>query len=158
MMPMKSMSETVPTTETGWKCFHCGVMCATHAEATGHFGPTETWKPTCQDRSSELELLARTRAAESGAHDFLGQRNDADEQSEIASAKLSELGRFKGAKSIYDAWCMFESMEGRALAAEAMMAAVARMAGEVAHRAREEVCGADPLEYIAVKIPTPVAA
>ena len=155
---MTAVLTSRPTPDTGWKCFHCGVVCATHADATEHFGPTEAWKPSCQDRGTELELLARTRAAESDAHEFLGQRNDADEQSEIASAKLSELGRFKGAKTIYDAWCMFESMEGRALAAEAMMAAVARMAGEVAHRARQEVCGADPLEYIAVRCLAPVAA
>lgn len=158
MSPMTHLTETTPTSETGWKCFHCGVMCATHEEATDHFGPTEAWKPTCQDRGTDLDLLARTRAAESDAHDFLGQRNDADEQSEIASAKLSELGRFKGARTIYDAWCMYESMEGRALASEAMMAAVGRMAAEVAYRAREEVCGVDPLEYSNVKALTSVAA
>lgn len=95
-------TKSFPAAETGWKCFHCGVACASHPEATQHFGPTDAWKPACQDGVTGIALLARTWAAEFDAHDFLRQRNEADDQTETADATLSDPGRFKGAKTLYD--------------------------------------------------------
>lgn len=113
----------------GWTCFHCGETfsiarqrCLDSAlkAAREHFGSNVTDEPLCKIGTlPHAELVRRVRAAEDAAAEAQRARDEADAEAEVAQSELSSLGhRFKGAKTVYDAWCMFESMEGRAVTAE----------------------------------------
>lgn len=131
---------------SGWRCFHCGVFCATEDEAIEHFGPTQDWTPSCQERATDLQLLERTRQAERAALSYRKQRDEAESEAEAAHGRLSMLGYyFKGASSVYDAHCQFHSMEGRALAAEAILAVAERLDPGLVAKARLEVVGPEPV-------------
>lgn len=132
----------------GWTCFHCGdhfpsTVLGIEA-ARKHFGPTPDWTPECIERRTvgTDDLLQRVRQAEADALQFRQERDVSDAEAEAAHAELSSLrARFPGAVSVHDAWQQFHSMEGRALAAEAIVSAALAAAPEVIRHARELVCG-----------------
>lgn len=132
----------------GWTCFHCGETFTDKGSAAEHFGPTPQWEPACVDgaRNGDGELLKRARSAERDAEALAARATRAEEEEEYAIGQLSSLGRhFPGAVSVYEAWCQFHVMEGRALAAEAILAEVQQRAPEIILAAAVEVCG--PGEY-----------
>jgi len=111
-----------------WECFHCGFATSDPKEAAAHFGDrddAEEFKPLCRwwNRMSPEE---RGDALQ----DVIQQLNEANEEARLQGTKIEGLeyrlldfeslvgSRFKCAKTINDAFNQFDSMEGRALAAE----------------------------------------
>jgi hypothetical protein len=141
--------DTYPSPRHGWNCFHCGEHFSSsesgQAAAREHFGPTPGWSPLCIERKtlSDDSLLKLSRKARLEAEEFLRQRHEAEDDAEAAHCRMSALHRFP-AKSLDEAFHMFHSMEGRALAAEAMLKAATRLAPEAVAQARVEVCGPEP--------------
>jgi hypothetical protein len=137
----------------GWTCFHCGehFPCTDDGErlAREHFGPTPDWSPECVERRtlSDFKILELSRRARAEAQEFLEQRHEADGEADAAHCRLLPLRRFPAA-SVEEAFNMFHSMEGRALAAEAILAAAAEAAPDVVAAAREKVCGPEPKEGV----------
>lgn len=123
------IADTYPYPDHGWTCFHCGeefsiaTQRSYHGALTAareHFGAPPDGEPLCKIGAlPHAELVRRVREAEEAAREAIEARDEADAQAERALGELSSLGsRFKGARTVYDAFCMFDSMEGRALAAE----------------------------------------
>lgn len=133
----------------GWTCFHCGdhFPCSDAGEraAREHFGPTPDWSPLCIERKtiSDDALLLMSRRARADAAKFLQERHEAEEEAEVAHAKLGALWQFP-ARSVHDAFNMYHSMEGRALAAESILKAATKFAPDAVAQARVEVCGPEP--------------
>lgn len=127
--------DTYPFPDHGWVCFHCGEefsvprqKCHQRAleAAREHFGATPQDEPLCKVATlPHAELVRRVRAAEESERAAIEARQQADDEAEAAHSALSSLGTyFKGARTVYDAFCLFDSMEGRALAAEERAAAL----------------------------------
>jgi len=133
----------------GWTCFHCGEhfrgSAAGELAAREHFGPTQDWSPLCIERKSvgDDDLLRMSRQARVEAQAYLRQRHEAEEEAEGAHAKLSALAQFP-ARTVGDAFNMFHSMEGRALASEAIVRAIEVLAPDLVAFVRTEVCGPEP--------------
>lgn len=110
----------------GWTCFHCGETFTTPGSAGQHFGSMPDAKPGCLVRVSvgeERGLLFSLREAEQENRQLIGRLHDEK------YAFMAEFGRhveielqshtpFRNCRSIRDAFNEFDSMEGRALAAE----------------------------------------
>ena len=148
---VQPIGDTYPYPDKGWTCFHCGetfsIAKQRHYQgaldaAREHFGSGVCDEPLCKIATlPHAELVRRVRAAEESERAALTARDEADAQAEAAHSELSSLGsRFKGAKTVYDAWCMFDSMEGRALTAEAIIAFIECNYPVLVITAREEVC------------------
>ena len=135
----------------GWTCFHCtehfpGTLAGKLAAAE-HFGPTENWSPLCLERKTLTDdvLLKMSRAARLESQRFLAERHEAEDDASAAHARMSSLHRFPGRpRTLDDAFNLFHSMEGRALAAEAIIAAAKLHAPDAMEKARIEACGPDP--------------
>jgi hypothetical protein len=106
-----------------WRCFHCDEVFTTKAEARDHFGPDAGFhfgqeSPACIEKltAGEKALVVEVREARAEAgrtaaeNDLLGQQ--------LAGFEASLRQRFNGAASVHDAFNLYDSMEGRALAAE----------------------------------------
>lgn len=135
---------TYPAPRHGWTCFHCGENFKKEEAARAHFGPTPDWTPECIERRtcSDDTLLSRTRTAEQYALECQTSRDDAIDEAEVANASFACLKQyFPGAETLYDAWCQFHSIEGRALTAEAILKVIGKDSPGVVSSAREKVCG-----------------
>lgn len=135
-----------PRPAHGWTCFHCGETFTTPGGAQDHFGETPASVPGCLIKlGNERGLLMALRKVEAERDQAIAQRNSADEAEEAAHGFIVDVrSRFKGAHSVYDAWCMYDSMEGRALAAEAIVREAEKLDPSVVQRARAIVCGPEP--------------
>jgi hypothetical protein len=135
---------TYPAPKHGWTCFHCGETFKKPGAARDHFGPTPDWSPLCIERKTvaNCDLLDRARSAEKYSLECQKSRDEANEEAEALACELSALrNRFPGARTVYDAWCQFHSMEGRALTAEAILNVIGQDSPGVVSSAREKVCG-----------------
>jgi hypothetical protein len=113
-----------------WRCFHCDFVTSDYAEALAHFGErddAEEFKPICKwwDRLSEDERKETLQ-------DTIKQLNERENEVMRQTTKIEGLEYqvdsfescirsykpFKNCRSIHDVFCLFDSMEGRALAAE----------------------------------------
>lgn len=151
VMPEQPTPDTYPFPAHGWVCFHCGeefnvARQRSHhgalVAAREHFGSTIADEPLCKIATlPHAELARRVREAEESERAAIAARNEADAQAEGAHSELTSLSsRFKGARTVYDAWCMFDSMEGRALAAEAVIADLERIMPRAVALARDRIC------------------
>ena len=134
---------TYPAPRHGWTCFHCGETFRTPETATEHFGQTPDSTPECIDRatSSYQDLVRRTREAEHIMRQAITARDAAIEAKETATGTLASIPHlFPGARSPRDAWNQFDSMQGRTIAAEAIIAEAEKLAPDAIHQAREIVC------------------
>lgn len=110
-----------------WICFHCGFETSDRDEAESHFGDMDDFEPLCkhwsrmtaEDRAGEIqsaiqELNGERRRVESLqiANEGLQYRVDSLE------ASIQSYKPFRECRNIHDVWCLYDSMEGRALAAE----------------------------------------
>lgn len=120
-------TENVETTDAPnvgpWTCFHCGETFTTIGSATDHFGDTIEAHPGCQVRvqfGNERGLQMALRKAEREIRKLRAANEQLDHEAGHGRAMESEIERrFKnGARSVTDAFNLFDSMEGRALAAE----------------------------------------
>lgn len=126
----------------GWTCFHCGLHFEQSEEdlARAHFGATPDVSPLCIDRArwSPAELAERARKAEDAELEAIHERNraeDRQDQLELELADWRALNKRLGGVAQH-----IETLEGRALAAEAIIAAAARMAPAAIEAARAAAC------------------
>jgi hypothetical protein len=121
--PIKDTS-TYPAPIHGWCCFHCGENFTTAGSARDHFGGNIYDTPGCMIRvqvGEERGLLMALRKAEAEiAH--LRQQLDSEPERKWLDMRIEvQLGSyraFRGCRTIQDVFNVYDSMEGRALAAE----------------------------------------
>jgi hypothetical protein len=117
-----------------WRCFHCDFITTDREEAEAHFGdrddPTE-FKPICKwwasmsddERIATLQDIIKQLNAE--------QRENMSQRTAIEGLtyqvdglvnSIKSYAPFRECSTIYQVFCVYDSMEGRALAAEAKLA------------------------------------
>lgn len=111
--------------EHGWTCFHCGETFTTAGSAADHFGAAPDATPGCLIRvqyGDERGLQMDLRKAEARIKELEADiENETSSRNFYSSALQSELRSYKPfreCKSIQDVFNVYDSMEGRALAAE----------------------------------------
>lgn len=76
-------------------------------------------QPLCIDRPSYAELLTRLRRSENENWEHFRYRNKLEDECEALSSQLSAFkSLFPGCQTARDVFNKYDSMEGRALAAE----------------------------------------
>ena len=116
---------------TPWRCFHCDFITSDHAEAQAHFGDRddgEEFKPICkwwdrmEDDGERITTLQDTiRELNNGADENMKLREEIEcleEQIGTQESQIKSYKPFRECRSIHDIFCLYDSMEGRALAAE----------------------------------------
>lgn len=116
---------------TPWRCFHCDFITSDPAEAAAHFGDrddAEEFKPICRwwDRvADDAEKISAYQTMVMDAHqreDEIGRQRVAIEGLECQigtnETEIRGFKPFRGCSSIYEVFCLYDSMVGRALAAE----------------------------------------
>lgn len=113
-----------------WRCFHCDFVTNDPAEAQAHFGDrddAEEFKPLCKwwDRMTADERIVALKDA---LKELEAERREVDRQRVAIEGleyqvnaiphAIKSYKPFRGCSSIYDVFCVYDSMEGRALAAE----------------------------------------
>lgn len=113
-----------------WRCFHCDFITMDRAEAAAHFGdrddPQES-TPLCKwwtsmqedERIQQLQDTLQQLDAERDANYRLSTKVEGLEYLvESQEACIKSYKPFKNCRTIHDVFCLYDSMEGRALAAE----------------------------------------
>lgn len=119
---------TYPVPPHGWTCFHCNEVFTTRETALEHFGPMPISDPLCIDLikredfrgvvmelrklKTELETLRREVADEITCDKYFYSR---------LRSSLQTITPFKDCISLHDVFNLYDSMEGRALAAENLL-------------------------------------
>jgi hypothetical protein len=122
-------ADTYMAPSHGWTCFHCGETFHVEAQARGHFGPTPEAEPACLIRAGAVARVPRSdwpdiyllRELEAEIERL--RNNAASDFSETYYARLGVDIRqtgpaFKDCRTLRDVFNLYDSMEGRALAAE----------------------------------------
>lgn len=122
-----------------WRCFHCDFVTSDRAEAQAHFGDrddAEEFKPICKwwASMSADEKLSQFQQA---LKDLEAERNQNDRhrtaiegleyQVNAIPHAIKSYKPFRGCSTIYDVFCVYDSMEGRALAAEQRLAEMGKI-------------------------------
>ena len=115
-----------------WRCFHCDFVTSDPEEAAAHFGDrddADEFKPICkwwermEDDRERLQTLQDTiRDLNRGADEnirLLTKIEGLEYQVDSIKSSIQSYKPFRNCQTIYDVFCLFDSMEGRALAAEA---------------------------------------
>jgi hypothetical protein len=132
---------TYPRPRHGWTCFHCGDTFTTPGAAQLHFGHTPMDDPACRIKAGEeYGLLIALRKIEKDYEALIDRMHELDGQIEVVSRERAEVLRAVKAGSLEEARNAWESMEGRAIAAEATVAEIERHYPAIVEAAREEVC------------------
>lgn len=116
-----------------WRCYHCDFITNDPQIAEAHFGErddAEEFKPICK-WWSRMDDQERLETLQSYIEDLARERNDKYSQRIAIEGLEYQVGllhnkEFSGYKpfreakvtSVYEAFCLYDSMEGRALAAE----------------------------------------
>lgn len=126
---MDSILSAIP-----WRCFHCDFITNDPAEAQAHFGErddAEEFKPICKwwagmdddERKYVFQSLQRDIAAEQDENSSLRTKIEGLEyQVDSQEGAIKSYKPFRECHSIYEVFCLYDSMEGRALAAEEKLA------------------------------------
>lgn len=108
-----------------WRCFHCGFETTDRAEAAGHFGDRDDEHAICVTWNSLNAdgKLAEWQATWGQLLELQGENSRLRHKIEgleylLGSQEADIAQKFKGARGLTEAWQKFDSMEGRALAAE----------------------------------------
>lgn len=110
---------------TVWTCFHCGFQTSDRLKASGHFGDMGEQDPLCvvwvdldaDGRASEIQNVAGQLTEEFEENCRLRTQMEGLEYRLLEFENL--LGsRFPKCRNLDDAFNLYDSMEGRALAAE----------------------------------------
>lgn len=127
----------------GWTCFHCGDTFTKLGSARDHFGATPAGVPGCIIKAGEERgLLMALRKSEAREDELRIERNRLMDQLEAAQAASQEVLRLvPGAKNTHDVWCYLDHAHGRAEAAEAVIAEIAKHHHQIAHDAMVAVAG-----------------
>lgn len=121
-----SMSDTYPMPKDGWTCFHCGERFRTPGAAQDHFGKTQESTAACQIKTGdERGLVMALRKAEDDTHTWRDRALSAEIEVETLEARVASLTSelksykpFRNCETLRDVFNVYDSMEGRALAAE----------------------------------------
>lgn len=117
--------DTYLAPEHGWTCFHCGETFKTLGPARDHFGGSIDAEPGCLIRVQAGEERGLQMALREAEDEIRRLRDDIG--GEISStlgfhirleAHLDSYAPFRGCRSIKEVFDLYDSMEGRALAAE----------------------------------------
>jgi hypothetical protein len=114
-----------------WRCFQCDFVTSDPEEASAHFGDRddgEEFKPICKwwdrmvddcERISTLQDTIRdlNRGSDENMR-LLTKIEGLEYQVESQLSVIHGYKPFSHCNSIYDVFCLFDSMEGRALTAE----------------------------------------
>lgn len=144
---MRDFRKPVPQ-GPGWACFHCDEVFLTQGEAEDHFGfsgyeDSDEHNPACVERltfgekalrAALMDMFRELEAEQEESHEL----QDVVESLQGIRPDLERL--FDGASTPHQAWLKMDSVEGRALAAEAIIAALEKTEPELVAAAREEVC------------------
>lgn len=132
----------------GWTCFHCDEVFLIQGEAEDHFGfsgyeDSDEHNPACVERLTFGEKALR--AALMDMFRELEAERDENHELEQELEGLQGIGPdlerlFDGACTPHQAWLKLDFEQGRALAAEAISAAIEKKAPDLVAAAREEVC------------------
>ena len=113
-----------------WRCFQCDFVTSNPEEAAAHFGDRddgEEFKPICKwwarmDDAERLETMQdQIRELNRGAEELIKLRDHVEaleEQLANQESAIKSYRPFRGCRSVNDVFNVFDSMEGRALAAE----------------------------------------
>lgn len=113
-----------------WRCFQCDFITSDPEEAAAHFGDRddgEEFKPICKwwARMNDTERLEtmqdQLRELNRGAEELIKLRDHVEaleEQLANQESAIRSYKPFRECRSINDVFNLFDSMEGRALAAE----------------------------------------
>lgn len=125
------MSDTYPSPKHGWTCFHCGETFNIAEQAAGHFGSNVSGEPMCVMRANafarfpktEWPLMYRMRELEAEVEKLRLDisediSNDRAYHARLESDIRGTASAFKDCRSLHDVFNVYDSMEGRALAAE----------------------------------------
>lgn len=143
----------------GWTCFHCGETFHVEAQARGHFGTDPMAEPACLVRAAALarvprvprrewpdmyrlrDLEAEVAKLRAEAEDEHSRAYYARQESEIRGTAAA----FKDCRTLRDVFNLYDSMEGRALAAEERATAAEQQRDTLAaeNSARSWVHGTD---------------
>lgn len=127
------MSETYEKPPHGWTCFHCGETFTTVGNAEDHFGATPIALPGCllkvqlgNERGMLMELR-KLQEENTRLHTEISDEvwNDRAFYARL-ELDLMSYGPFRKCKTIQDVFNLYDSMEGRALAAEERVAEIAK--------------------------------
>lgn len=141
-----SATDTYPRPRHGWTCFHCGDHFPANCEeaAREHFGPTPSWTPACIERRTlgRDRLLELSREARASEHEAVQARIRAEENEEVAVGHLQACLRLvPGATSSHDLWAHIDSLNGRVITAEAVIAEARKVAPAAIELATVFACG-----------------
>jgi hypothetical protein len=123
---LNKLAESIlPRPEHGYTCFHCHETFTDEIEAAGHFGVDENAKPGCilaMPRGEERGLLLALRATEQQAIALMNQVHEQTAPSRrlqaLVTASIRSFTPFRECDTLQDVFNVYDSMEGRALAAE----------------------------------------
>lgn len=113
-----------------WRCFHCDFITTDPKEAQAHFGDRDDaseFTPTCKwwlsmpdsERAVTLQDTVKQLTDEQDHSANLSIQVEAlTYQVEAQTACIQSYKPFRSCRTINDVFCLFDSMEGRALAAE----------------------------------------
>lgn len=128
-----------------WRCFHCDEVFTDRQSAQDHFGLDDIEPPACIQVLTEGERAIvedrrhwrnRALAAESEAEQKAYEAH-------LLTFDLSWSRQFRGARSLNEAFHVFDAMEGRALAAEAALDAAPRWLANWLRRRSERLATKD---------------
>lgn len=135
------MSETYPRPKEGWTCFHCGDLFRTVGAARDHFGHDPLAEPGCRIKvGEELGLLIALRKVEKDYADLIDRMHELDGEITAARSMAQEILRAAKATNAHEVRCNIDSLEGRAIAAEAIVRAIEADDPQRVAATREWVC------------------
>jgi hypothetical protein len=128
-MTTENHTETYSMPEGGWVCFHCGEHLKTVGAAQDHFGGTPDALAGCQIKAGEERgLLMELRKAEADRDEWMSRALRNQVEIEALELKVGSLttamqsyAPFRKCRSINDVFFLFDSVEGRAIAAETQL-------------------------------------
>ena len=114
-----------------WRCFRCGFETSDKTEASGHFGEFGEEYPLCihwsdldaDGKASEFQSI--NAELECAREENRKLRRQVEQLEYLTGSQEADISsRFKGCRTINEAFFKYDSMEGRALAAEERIAAL----------------------------------
>ena len=122
-----------------WACFHCGFITGDEAEAKAHFGDRDDDEPLCltwhdldvDGRASEYQSVLKELGGEREENDALRTKIEGLEyRVDGQLSNIRSFAPFRKCSGINEVFHVYDSMEGRALAAEAERDALAAQVAE----------------------------
>lgn len=123
---IETAEATYPMPKDGWVCFHCGERFTTEGAARDHFGGSPDELAGCQIKAGEERgLLMELRRAQERIDLWMRRAQQAEMAVERLECEVGSLSTamtswkpFRDCHSMKDVFDVYDSMEGRALAAE----------------------------------------